>query len=217
MKQLTLLVPIALILTFSQLTGQVLPEINILTPDGGEQFTGGNTISVIWTSTIPNLPVDIAYSCDEGVTWSTIAENVVGPRYLWHLPTLELGSTCQMRITASNQRSAEPQFVREFSGHNKNVNAVDIGPNGKNLVTGGTDGRLIMWDPWTGVEKWSVAAHSNPIILARFSPSGDRIVTGSMDGTAKVWDSKTGKILHNLAAHRGIVWPADFSADGKQV
>lgn len=208
-----LLIPILLLAA----KAQPVPEIDILSPDGGEQFTGGSTISVVWTGLPSDEAVDLSVTCDGGATWETIAENVLGPRYLWQIPERDMGATCRLRVTATNLRAKEPRFVREFTGHRGNVNSVDIDPSGKWLVTGGADKKLIMRKIATGDVEWSIDAHESLVILVRFSRDGKRVVSASVDGTARVWDAEDGKLLYTLGSDRGVVWPADFSPDGNVV
>ena len=188
-------------------------QLNVLSPDGGEQLISGSVISIVWGGVPSTLPVDIEFSTDRGNTWLPIAEGVTGHRYLWEVPPVRQGSNCILRITTEQQNNGSPKLVRTFSGHNKNVNTVDISPDNTHLVTGGADGKLIMWNMEENAPLWDIQAHSGPIILARFSNTGDLVATGSTDGTAKIWNVQTGDLVHALNAKKGIVWPVDFSAN----
>lgn len=188
-------------------------QLNVLSPDGGEQLISGSVISIVWGGVPSTLPVDIAFSTDRGNTWTTIAVGVTGYRHLWEVPPVRQGATCILRITTESEDSGQPKRIRTFSGHNKNVNTVDISPDNTHLVTGGADGKLIMWDMDQTDHVWNIQAHNGPIILARFSNSGELVATGSTDGTARIWNVTTGTMIHSLSAKKGIVWPVDFSAD----
>jgi len=65
------------------------PSINIVSPNGGEQFVAGNTYPVIWTGTNLNGGVRLEYSVDNGLTWVYIQNffNMpYGGTYYWQVP-----------------------------------------------------------------------------------------------------------------------------------
>ena len=208
------LLSLSLILS-TVLIGTATAQLNILTPDGGEQFISGSTVAIVWGGIPADWSVNIDYTYDGGITWNSVAQNVTGPRYLWQVPSLRTGADCKLRITYDEGSNGEPKFVREFVGHDGNANTVDISSDNIHLVSGGADGDIVMWDINTGAKLWEKDAHSKPIILARFNEEGTLLATGSMDGTAKIWSVETGKLVHTMSPGRGIVWPVGFSPDGK--
>ncbi len=212
MKRLLSLLPLLLLLILGTVNAQ---DLEILTPNGGEQFITGSTIAIVWGGIPLNWPVSIDYTHDGGITWNNVAQNVTGPRYLWEVPDLDQGVSCKLRIRYKEGGKGTPTFVREFVGHDKNANTVDISSDNLHLVSGGSDGDIVMWNINTGRKYWEKEAHSAPIILARFNGEGTLLATGSMDGTAKIWDVESGRLLQTMSANRGIVWPVGFSKDGK--
>jgi len=56
----------------------VMPVLHILAPNGGEDLTPGDTISVRWTSefTSPTMRVRLEFSPDSGETWQLIEANL---------------------------------------------------------------------------------------------------------------------------------------------
>jgi len=60
------------------------PAITVLSPNGGEVFTAGNMVNVMWTSAnVAN--VDIFTSTDGGTTWTQVADNfdAAAGAYAW--------------------------------------------------------------------------------------------------------------------------------------
>ena len=91
----------------------------------------------------------------------------------------------------------------QLKGHEGSVNSASFSPDGKLIVTAGTDGTARVWDT-SGKQIVELRGHSASVRSASFSPDGQRIVTASFDGTARVWDL-SGKQLVELTGHQGNV------------
>ncbi|HEY9674743.1 MAG TPA: CHAT domain-containing protein [Waterburya sp.] len=103
----------------------------------------------------------------------------------------------------------------QLTGHQGSVNSASFSPDGKLIVTAGTDGTARVWDS-SGKQLVELRGHSASVRSANFSPDGKRIVTASFDGTARVWDL-SGKQLAELTGHQGNVMSASFSPDGGRI
>jgi WD40 repeat protein len=74
-------------------------------------------------------------------------------------------------------------------GHNGDVRTVAYSPDGKRLVTGGSDGWLKFWEPTTGQEILTIYdAHLDCVNAVAFSKDGGRLASASCDGTVVVWN-----------------------------
>jgi WD40 repeat protein len=79
-------------------------------------------------------------------------------------------------------------------GHDREVMAVAFSPDGKRLVSGGSDGTLRRWDPATGLavgEPIRGLAHSERDFA--FTPNGKQLIAGDDDGNIGFLDVTTGK------------------------
>jgi WD40 repeat protein/serine/threonine protein kinase len=95
------------------------------------------------------------------------------------------------------------------------LSAARFSPDGRQVVTGGSDARI--FDVATATEVTRFLGHRNTIINVEFSADGLQILTASYDATARIWDAKTGRQLAVLAGHTsGVTW-ATFSPDGKSL
>ncbi len=75
------------------------PTIDLVTPVGGEDWTGGSAHEIAWTTADPDdsvLYVTLSYSPDGGATWVVVEAGLVvavGPASLpWTLPRLDVSS-----------------------------------------------------------------------------------------------------------------------------
>jgi photosystem II stability/assembly factor-like uncharacterized protein len=76
--------------------------INLTSPNGGESWIANTNHNITWTSqNVPN--VNIEYSVDSGLTWLSVASNIVNTgSYNWQVP-LPASTQCIVRvISASN-------------------------------------------------------------------------------------------------------------------
>jgi WD40 repeat protein len=73
--------------------------------------------------------------------------------------------------------------------------AVCFSPDGRNLVTGGWDGTIRLWDLRSGKERERPGEHLQGIRSITFAPNGRIAATTSADRTVRLWDAATGRPL----------------------
>ena len=61
-------------------------------------------------------------------------------------------------------------------------------PDGTQVVSGGYDATLRIWDAKTGKPiREPLVGHTEPVTSVSYSPDGTRILSGSMDKTLRIW------------------------------
>ncbi|MEM7067009.1 MAG: AAA-like domain-containing protein [Cyanobacteria bacterium P01_B01_bin.77] len=103
--------------------------------------------------------------------------------------------------------------VNRLIGHTDVVHDVDFSPDGKTLVSVGTDQQLRFWSR-EGHLLNSVRVSDDEPFSVDYSPNGDMIAVADGDGTISLW-STTGEKLNSLTGHGGTVWYVSFDTTGE--
>lgn len=75
-----------------------------------------------------------------------------------------------------------------LSGHEQQVNAVAIMPDGRRLLTASHDGSIRTWDAATGASGPSFDWSIGPVTALAFSPDGLTCAAAGLNGNVVVWD-----------------------------
>ena len=84
----------------------------------------------------------------------------------------------------------EPDVV---PAHREELTSVEAIPGSSAFLTGGGDGRLILWDGARKAPLWSQDRHSKAINCISLSEDGENAYTASEDGTIRIWDLRAGE------------------------
>ena len=74
--------------TYFALDESVKSVVKVLTPNGGEVFSTGDTVSIEWHALAQAVSFDLYYSVNEGATWKEIFLDWPGSPYEWTIPLL---------------------------------------------------------------------------------------------------------------------------------
>jgi WD40 repeat protein len=102
-------------------------------------------------------------------------------------------------------------------GHTGAIQALDVSPNGRTILTGSTDATFRLWDVKTGKGRVFCTGYANGASTACFSPTGRTLAT-STTGKIILWDVASGKELRRFLAADTASWHrVGFAPDGKSL
>ena len=100
-------------------------------------------------------------------------------------------------------------------GHVGDVLALGFTPDGKTLITAGSDGLAKIWDVATRTVRADLTGHEGKVLRVAVSSDGKTIATGGEDRTVRLWSTTDGARLGTLSGHSGAVTALAFAPDGK--
>lgn len=106
-----------------------------------------------------------------------------------------------------------------LKGHINKVNSIHFSGDSRHAVTGSLDGKLIVWDTWTGNKVQVIPLRSSWVMSVAFAPSGNYVACGGMDNMCTVYDlnnrDATGaaKIVRELLGYEGFLSSCRFLDD----
>jgi WD40 repeat protein/serine/threonine protein kinase/ABC-type sugar transport system substrate-binding protein len=118
----------------------------------------------------------------------------------------------------------QPGALRQFrGGHSAPVFRTAVTPDGTQLLSGGMDGLLILWDVATGREVRRFgedgAGAGNTLFVVAISPDGTTALSGSQQQQLILWDMATGqqirRIGNNRDGHVDAIWGIAYLPDGQ--
>ncbi len=107
--------------------------------------------------------------------------------------------------------------ARQMFDYTDTILSVTFSPDGTQILSGGYDGKIILWDIATGDIIHRFEEHSLTVYSVAFSPDGTQILSGSLDNQLILWDVETGNIIHRLEEHISGVQSVAFNFDGTQM
>ncbi len=105
------------------------------------------------------------------------------------------------------------KLISTFPCPNVEVFGLAFSPDGKTLVSGGSDQIMRIWDVATGQERHRFWGHSSTITALAFRPDG-RLVSGGADAVVRLWDIDAGRELRSFKGHTDRICSLSFSPDG---
>jgi WD40 repeat protein len=110
------------------------------------------------------------------------------------------------------------KYLHTFKGHNREVSALAISPDGQVLVSGSADCTIRIWNLKNMQLLHQLNSGNTPITALAIEPDGNVFVSGSQGGTLKFWQLSTGELLHTIPAipHNAIQALA-IHPDGQQL
>jgi RNA polymerase sigma factor (sigma-70 family) len=173
-----------------------------LSPDGRTQAVAGRDEPVsLWDTATGTVRLRLRGELARGgfgLAFSpdgkTLATNATGPyEYADH-------------TTVALWDAATGEPLRHFRLPTCFVNTLRFTPDGRTLLTVGSEPVVRLWDAATGRPALHWPAHAGEVKALDFTPDGRSLVSGSLDGSVRVWEVSSGRQVRELAGHR---WRCD--------
>ena len=113
--------------------------------------------------------------------------------------------------------SAPVAALASFVAHERVGAFVLFSRDGKQLISGGGDNLIQIWDMRTGDEDRTLIGHTSGVTCGALSMDGKMLVTGSWDRTVRIWDIESGNAKQPLRGHMASVDAVATAADRKTI
>jgi WD40 repeat protein/energy-coupling factor transporter ATP-binding protein EcfA2 len=135
---------------------------------------------------------------------------------LLSLEALRAADTVEARASLVGDLLVDPRLVALIGAQTK-PSSVVFSPDGKTLVWGTFDGRIVFWDLEAGKQIGEpLKGHADTVNKIAFSPDGKTLATGGADGTVVFWDpGRRERLGEPLRAGFFSVDGLAFSPDGR--
>ena len=108
-------------------------------------------------------------------------------------------------------------LVHTLTGHVGRVIAVAFNHAGTQIVSGGEDGTVRVWDTQTGASFAELSGHTGAVNCVAFSPNDTRVASGSDDKTIRLWDPAAGTTIQTYTEHNDAVLSVDIGVNGTRL
>ena len=130
-------------------------------------------------------------------------------------PPISQPSVPRTLVQSSSKSLQVRKCLQTLSGHSSWVVAIALSSDGRTLISGGLDDRILLWDLSTGERLGILTGHSKPINCLATSPDGKTLISCSDDDTIKIWQLPNGAMLRSLAGHSRDVNSVAISPNGQ--
>ena len=98
--------------------------------------------------------------------------------------------------------------INRDSSNGYDHRSLTLTPNGRTVISGGSNGSLTSYDPQTGKEIHKFVGHTGDVFGVAVSPDSRLLVSGSTDQTVKLWEIASGKLLLTIFQGTDNEWVA---------
>ncbi len=142
------------LLAFTSAMPAAFAQVTIIAPPQGVAVNGGETVRIKWQVTPPGVPVNLAYSDDDGQSWQLIATDQRGQFFDWQVPA---SVTNKVVIRAARSAGGDPTAVREIAHARDEIRCLRFNASGDRLLAAARSGAVDVYDPLDGSLIGSVA------------------------------------------------------------
>jgi WD40 repeat protein len=150
----------------------------------------------------------------------TVSGSADGTLKFWEVSTGRLIYTSYHHLNESSVSAFEGSEVEyQRITLRPQINCVDISANGRLLLSGSSDGNVIVTEIRTGNLIHVYRQHNKSVNAAAFSKGANLAVTGDAQGIIRVWQISAGRTIHkfHIKFRTSQITVLDFSPDGRMI
>ena len=172
---------------------------------------------------VPN-DVDVNVWTKTGQTnnWGEPDEHELDPVVLYRgggmlIRVLREQSDPEQPQTPAQKPKLTPTQLIAIAGHDGLVKRVVFSSDGKSVLSGGENGRVLLHDVKSGNQLREFSGHTRTILSLAFSPDGQQILSSGWDGTIRTWEVASGDNIRTINGGDGLLHSATWSPDGSRI
>ena len=101
--------------------------------------------------------------------------------------------------------------------HKAALQACEFSADGRTLVTGANDSRVVFWKPSRREARWRIMHPGGQVSALKLSADGRFLLTGGADATVRLWEVASRRQIRIYRGHQEEVNAVFFSPDGLSV
>ncbi|MFM2062067.1 MAG: hypothetical protein RLZZ507_1737 [Cyanobacteriota bacterium] len=156
-----------------------------------------------------------------GLTLASLAVVAVSISISQDFSTHPAQAANKVNIDSLDSRSViHPRLLHTLRGHTGTVKSLNFSPNGKILVSGGSDNEPIIrfWNPQTGKKLGTInRAHQGSVDSVLISPDGKTLVSCGSDYRINLWNLKNLEFSRAFDGHTTSVLSLVVTPDSKML
>ena len=106
------------------------------------------------------------------------------------------------------------QLLRAIGNHDQRVRSFAFSPDARNVLTGGNDSQMVLWNTNDGQHIREFKGHTKAVSCLAFAPNGRSALSGCDDNVVRFWSVETGRRLRRFEGHSKAVRCLAYSPDG---
>lgn len=105
----------------------------------------------------------------------------------------------------------EPKPVATWKGHDDTIYSLKLSPDGTQLLSGGADKTVRLWELESRQAITTFEGHTNHVLATAFNHDGTRVASTGADREIKLWDIKSREQIISLGNKKSVYTGLDWS------